>query len=169
MKKYFPLCFIGLGVSLISTAAFGVDVDDIAGGLETPVVILTKVLLFACYVVGAILILGALAQYRNHRQSPKLVPLTTPILLLVLGVVLLLVPYFSTLGDSTSAVEQQKKQGKGPNKGSYLGGETIEKEEQLGPGYLPEDEPEEPYYPEDNSGGSTGGGSSGGGHWGSGY
>ncbi len=164
MKKYFTLIYINLALLLVPMTAFATDLDDITRTLETPVVIITKVLLFACYVVGAILIFAAIAQYMNHRQSPKLVPLTTPVLLLVLGVGLLFIPYFTTLAkDSASAVEQQKKEGKAnTGKSGLLGnGANRSGNSQLGPGSLPEDE----YYDDtDNNGGSNGGGS-GGGHW----
>ncbi len=148
---------LGAGLTLIAlpTIALATDLNDITATLMTPTLIITKMMVFACYVVGAILIFAAIAQYRNHRQSPKLVPLTTPVLLLVIGIVLLLFPYFSTLAkDTASAAEKAKRDGSDQSRPSSLV-QPRDEGTSTGPGNLPVDEPVEPYEP----------GRSGGGHW----
>lgn len=78
-----------------------------AQNILVPTEILTKLLLLTCYILGAIFVFMALVQYRIHRQSPKLVPLTTPILLFVLGVICGLIPFTSKIfGETFSAVER---------------------------------------------------------------
>lgn len=162
MKRLISFIFIHLSLLFVSAPLYATTVDEITTKLDTPMVIVTKVLIFCCYVVGAILIFAAIAQYRNHRQSPKLVPLTTPVLLLILGVGLLFIPYITTLvQDTSSAAERQKREGRAPVPTSIYDETYDDSDEELGPGYLPEDDPVEPY--EEPRGGSNGG------HWSDGY
>ena len=158
MKKC--LLVFGLVLGLVPVIALAVDFKDISETLMTPTIVITKMLIFACYVVGAALIVASVAQYRNHLQTPKLVPLTTPVMLLVLGIGLLLLPYASTLVKETgSAAEQAKREGRDKSPPSRLVGPKSERSE-LGPGSLPPDEPEESYDDLDyDQGGSSGGGS----------
>lgn len=83
------------------------SIGQAAENVLVPTEILTKLVLLACYILGAIFIFMALAQYRVHRQSPKLIPLTTPILLFVIGVIFALIPFSSKIfGETFSAVER---------------------------------------------------------------
>jgi hypothetical protein len=88
-------------------AVFATTIGDVATNLMGPTEIVTKLVIVACYVVGLTLIFVAMAQYKIHRQSPKLVPLSTPVALLILGAVALLIPYATNmLEDSASAAKQ---------------------------------------------------------------
>lgn len=84
------------------------SIGDAAVNLLGPTEIITKLALIACYIVGVALILVSFAQYKIHLQSPKLVPLTTPVLLLVLGIITVFIPYASEnmFGESASAAKQ---------------------------------------------------------------
>ncbi len=83
------------------------SIGDASNNLYEPVSVLTMAMSWACYVIGAALCIGAIAQFRIHLQSPKLTPLMTPIVMVICGVILILLPYFSLLpGDSWSAYEQ---------------------------------------------------------------
>ncbi len=83
------------------------SLGEAADNLMTPVSFMTKLALLACYIIGIALLLAAIAQYKIHRQSPKLVPLTTPITLLVIGLTALGIPYATYMfGDTFSAEEQ---------------------------------------------------------------
>lgn len=108
------------------------SVGAAAERLMTPTEIITKLMLVACYILGVILIVMAVAQYKQHRESPKLVPLTTPIMLVILGVICCLIPYWSTITESFSAVEQAKRQGKQDDRGSLPTPPVLPK--QAGPG-----------------------------------
>ncbi len=84
------------------------SIGQAAENILIPTAILTKLLLIACYMLGAILIFMAVSQYKIHRHSPKLVPLTTPILLLILGIITVLIPFGSKIfGDSFSVAEHE--------------------------------------------------------------
>lgn len=98
---------IGLIFSPFLNASTAGDVSD---SLFGPTLIATRLAIFACYIIGVGLILAAGVQYKQHRQSPKLVPLTTPILLLLIGLGLVGLPYISTISQNTfSAIEQDKR------------------------------------------------------------
>ncbi|MGE3320077.1 MAG: hypothetical protein AB7I18_12360 [Candidatus Berkiella sp.] len=84
------------------------SIGDAADSLMTPVAIMTKLSLLACYIIGIALILASIAQYKIHRQSPKLVPLTTPITLLLLGLTAVGIPYATNLFGESYSAEQQK-------------------------------------------------------------
>jgi membrane-associated HD superfamily phosphohydrolase len=117
LKMKFIKYFIFILLGVFSSQLFA-TVGGAAQRLMGPTEIITRLMLVACYILGVLLIIMAVAQYKQHRESPKLVPLTTPIMLVMLGVVCLLIPYWSTITETFSAVEQAKKDGMGPDKGS---------------------------------------------------
>lgn len=84
-----------------------ISLGEASQNLMTPVSFITKLALLSCYIIGIALILASIAQYKIHRQSPKLVPLTTPITLLILGLTAIGIPYATNMfGDSYSAEQQ---------------------------------------------------------------
>lgn len=99
------LTFIALYLPNTSFATF--SIGQAAENLMVPTEILTKLLLISCYIIGIALILGAIVQYKIHRQSPKLVPLTTPITLLVLGLISVMIPYGTKIFGTTYSAEGQ--------------------------------------------------------------
>lgn len=108
MEKY-PLRILSLvGIVLLSAFGGGThSIGDAAQNLMEPTAILTKLVLITCYIVGVALLFMAFAQYRIHRQSPKLVPLGTPITLLLLGLLSLGIPAGTHLfGDPHSAEDE---------------------------------------------------------------
>lgn len=108
LKKLSALLLLLVPFSLLASS-----IGDAADSLMTPVAIMTKLALLACYIIGIALLLASIAQYKIHRQSPKLVPLTTPITLLVLGLVAIGIPYATNLfGESYSAEQQKPSQSK---------------------------------------------------------
>lgn len=105
--KTWGLFLLALCFPLESWAAF--SIGDAAQNLMVPTEILTKLLLISCYIIGIALILGAIVQYKIHRQSPKLVPLTTPITLLILGLVSVFIPYGTKMFGPTFSAEGQSR------------------------------------------------------------
>lgn len=55
--------------------------------------VLTKLVWAACIVVGVALIAAAFTQFQIHRRNPKIVPLTTPVLYLILGIIAIAIPF----------------------------------------------------------------------------
>jgi len=64
--------------------------------------VLTKVMWAACIIVGIALIAAGFTQFQIHRRNPKLVPLTTPIMYLILGVAAISLPFIDTINDFIS-------------------------------------------------------------------
>ena len=102
---------VGLGLALCaaSTSLWAVTLGEASDNLFGPLAVITKLVVLVCYAVGVAFCIGALMQYRQHRRNPKLVPLTTPVLLIILGGMALLLPYFSTdIINSWSATVQER-------------------------------------------------------------
>jgi len=51
----------------------------------------------ACYIVGVGLIIGAFIQYQDHKRNRLQVPISRPIMFLVLGVVIIIIPLIGQL------------------------------------------------------------------------
>lgn len=95
-KSFFLKC--GLGLLFIPIVAYGdSSIGEIADNLLGPTSLVTKLVEVACIIIGLTFLFIAFAQYKIHRQNPKLVPLMTPVLLVVLGFIALLIPYATTL------------------------------------------------------------------------
>lgn len=142
MIKKFTQLSTFISLSLLSGLVWAnASLEDIADTLMTPTEIVTKLVVVASYAVGVGLIIFSIAQYKQHKQSPKLVPLTTPILLLILGICTLMIPYLSVIsGESFSATEQAKREGRVPGKSGAFSPNVpeIKKRERPGPGrYAP--------------------------------
>lgn len=84
-----------LGLGFVSSSAFaaGVPLSDVAETLMMGGDALTKVMWAACILVGVMLIAAAFTQFQIHRRNSKLVPLTTPVLYLILGIVSIAIPF----------------------------------------------------------------------------
>jgi hypothetical protein len=103
---------LGIFLLLCSSSVLATTIGDVATNLMGPTAIVTKLVIVACYVIGIVLVFVAIAQFKIHKQSPKLVPLSTPIALLILGTVALLIPYATNnicvTGDATKGAETKK-------------------------------------------------------------
>ena len=97
----------------VTGTAFGASIKNISDGLMGPVGFLTDMMHYASYVIGAMMIIGAIMQYRIHLQNPKLTPLLTPITMVLIGTLLLLVPYLANIFGNSWSVENQKATGQG--------------------------------------------------------
>jgi len=75
--------------------AEGVALGDVANTLLVGGGVLTKLMWAVCIVVGIALIAAAFTQFQIHRRNPKLVPLTTPVLYLILGIIAIAIPFIS--------------------------------------------------------------------------
>jgi intracellular multiplication protein IcmD len=78
-------CYAGEG--------FGQFADNALG----PVQGMGRILSDICLVGGIGMLLGAVLQYKAHRDNPSQVRLTTPIFLLVIGIAMVLLPFIGHL------------------------------------------------------------------------
>lgn len=85
--------FILLCVFLAGSVSAETTLADVSQVLLSGSGILTKVMWAACIIVGILLIAAAFTQFQIHRRNPKLVPLTTPVLYLILGIGAIAIPF----------------------------------------------------------------------------
>jgi hypothetical protein len=79
--------------------ADGVPLDNAVNTIMIGGDVLAKVMWAACIIVGIALIAAAFTQFQIHRRNPKLVPLTTPIMYLILGVASIAIPFLDRVTD----------------------------------------------------------------------
>lgn len=121
---------VGLGLIAVSTAAVAASLKTAADGIYAPVAFLTVLMHYASYAVGGLLLIGAILQYRIHKQNPKLTPLMTPVIMVIIGVCAIFLPFFANVfGNSWSAENQDKTGNRGevrriesPNKPHWSSG-----------------------------------------------
>lgn len=94
MKSKFTVLFASL--ILASGAVLAVDLAEFSKVLTQGGGVLQKLLWAAAIVVGILLIAAAFTQFQIHRRNPKLVPLTTPVMYLILGIVAIALPFLDT-------------------------------------------------------------------------
>lgn len=94
--------------ALAYAQSLGDSAQDLYNG---PVSILALMLVWICYVVGAAFCIGAFMQLRIHFQNPKVVPLLTPVVMIIAGLALILLPYFSELDSNTASPVVQNAKG----------------------------------------------------------
>lgn len=109
MRYFRPLMCAALLLYIPTVLA--ATLGSLSENLLGPTTVVTQLLVYACYIVGVVFVFMAIAQYKVHRESPKLVPLSTPIMLALFGIILACLPYFSTLFNSGSALEYRRKEG----------------------------------------------------------
>ncbi len=73
-------------------AAQDTGIGQIAIGLMEPVGILTDFVSSASLIIGAAFIFSSIIRYRQHRVNPLAMPISTVILLFVMGVLLIVLP-----------------------------------------------------------------------------
>ncbi len=79
------------------------SLGEAAENMLGPLGLLTEGFYKICYVIGATLLLGAGLQYKNYRNNPSAVRLSTPIVLLLLGIALILLPLIGMLSPASQA------------------------------------------------------------------
>ena len=93
-----------------SFAMADVSLGDAAGILTSLGDVLSKVMWAACIIVGVALIAAGFTQFQIHRRNPKLVPLATPVLYLILGICAIAIPFIDRItdfvGDNKKKIER---------------------------------------------------------------
>ena len=84
--------FVILWSGFITVSVHTVTLGQLSENAMGPVAGLGKIMNYICLVAGIGFLLGAIIQYKYHRDNPQQVRLSTPILLLVLGLSLVALP-----------------------------------------------------------------------------
>ncbi len=91
-----------LSLLVCSAQIWAVSLGELAGNILIPTTGLGNLVVLASYVAGVGLILGAILQYRAHRENPQQIRLSTPVALLILGLALIIIPWLSSHSLSAS-------------------------------------------------------------------
>ncbi len=106
MKTIFRLIFTY--VILYQHNAIARNIGEVADTLFSGTNILTRFFWVASILVGVFLLTGCMVHYKEHRNNPKLVPLSTVITYLILGLIAISIPFLNRLfgDDAYDAVNQ---------------------------------------------------------------
>ena len=90
------LCFF------MATSLYAASLGTLADNLMGPMSGLGHIMNGIFYVAGVGFLLGGLLQYKYHRENPQQVRISTPLILIFLGLVILAVPIVAMLSESGS-------------------------------------------------------------------
>lgn len=109
------------GVLLLTelSVAHAVTLKEVSGILLEGGQVLTKLMWAVCVVVGIGVLAAAFTQFQIHRRNPKLVPLTTPVLYLILGVSAIALPFVNTMYGFLGESKEQVHGEAAPSKVGY--------------------------------------------------
>lgn len=80
------------------------DIATIVGNLMGPMQGLAHMLNLASVICGTGFLLAAVLHYKKHRDNPQEVPLSRPVTYMILGLVLVILPYFTMISQAASFI-----------------------------------------------------------------
>ena len=97
-----------LVISLSPTIAMAVlpTFTEVSTNTMGPLTLAGRAIYGICYVAGAGFLLGGVLQYKYHRENPQQVRISTPIMLIAVGIVLCLLPYLTSQSQSGSFLHE---------------------------------------------------------------
>ncbi|MBT4963313.1 MAG: hypothetical protein HOI53_04935 [Francisellaceae bacterium] len=97
--KYFTFVLLSLchGYAYAGLSQTSTSLSAVTDSVGYSAGILGNLLNATCIIMGVALIASAVTQYQIHKNSPKLVPLTTPIVYVVLSLCVLAIPATSVI------------------------------------------------------------------------
>lgn len=98
MKKKVILIFLTLFT--VNAYGYGASLGGITGNLIGPATGLGHMMNAVCYVIGLGFLLVGLLQYKYHRENPQQVKISTPIVLVLIGVIMIAVPFIAMMSES---------------------------------------------------------------------
>jgi hypothetical protein len=98
MKKSVILLF--LSMFTITAYGYGNGLGAVMGNLIEPAQGLGRMMNAVCYVIGLGFLLVGLLQYKYHRENPQQVKISTPIVLVLLGVIMIALPFIAMMSES---------------------------------------------------------------------
>jgi intracellular multiplication protein IcmD len=96
-----PKVSLALLLSLLSTAVFAADVTSVSTTVVTQMNAIAKLLSVASYVAGVGFALAGILQFKAHKESPQQVPLSKPVVMLVVAACLLFLPTILNIAGSS--------------------------------------------------------------------
>lgn len=100
MKKLLQVMFIIASCFALTALGGAASLGGVAQNVMGPVNGLSKVVSAICYVAGTGFLLSGILQYRYHRENPQQVRISTPILLVTLGLIIMGIPFIAMWSES---------------------------------------------------------------------
>lgn len=94
-KRYFISSLLTVYLLAFNQYVYALSEPSLGQAAENmlvPIGLFTEGFYKICYILGGTLILGAGIQYKNYRDNPSAVRLSTPVVLFLLGVSFILLP-----------------------------------------------------------------------------
>ena len=97
--------FIGLFfMGIISAYGYG-GIGAVSNNILGPVQGFAYLMNAVCYVIGFGFLLTGLLQYKNYRENPQQVKLSTPVILALLGGLFIALPFIGMLSSSSAILK----------------------------------------------------------------
>src|SRR5688572_11849261 len=100
-----PKFLTGIALFLFTGIAFAADqvsgIGAIAANITTNLEQVAYLITAASYVSGMAFAVGAIAKFKQHKDNPTQIPLSTPIVLLFVGIALIFAPSIFQAGGGT--------------------------------------------------------------------
>ena len=86
----------------VAIPSMAADVLQVIENVRAPLSIFAKLIYAVCYILGTLFLVSGLVQYKQHRQNPQQVRISTPIFLVILGLGLFAFPWLLGLSQASS-------------------------------------------------------------------
>lgn len=84
-------------------------IGDLAERMIAGTDVVTRLMMAVCIAVGIGFMILSVSMYKTHRTNPKFVPLDRPVMYLILGVVVLAIPFLGQIFGPTGSVLDLKR------------------------------------------------------------
>jgi len=97
---------LGIAVALMALGAeawadSGAGIGGIAQNVTSNLTSIAKLITAGSYVAGMAFAVGAIAKFKQHKENPQQMPLSTPLVLLFIGIALIFIPAVFKSGGGT--------------------------------------------------------------------
>ncbi len=82
-----------------------ISLGQAADNILVPLGALNQIIYTICYILGTAMLGGSLIQYKAHRDNPSNVRLTQPIMLLIIGLILIGIPYLVQVSSGANILQ----------------------------------------------------------------
>lgn len=109
MKRKFHHCIISLSllfISAYSNSCYAGDIVQVVNNILAPMSAFTDAFYKICYALGALLIAGSAIQYSLYRKNPIQVKFSNVVFLLLIGIVVVCLPFIVRLSSSANVIDQ---------------------------------------------------------------
>jgi intracellular multiplication protein IcmD len=93
--------FFVLGTEVWAGSSSGVGLGAIATNVKNNLTAVAQLITAGSYVAGMGFAVGAIAKFKQHKDNPQQMPLSTPIVLLFIGIALIFIPSIFKSGGGT--------------------------------------------------------------------